>query len=102
MMGIFTFRVLALLSHASLNKDNPRKERTLALSIGRERGIDFLIPLNVDGLRSAELDWMTSDITFIPFYKSWAEGLAQLLKKLEDISAPRPIRDGRMIMIFML
>ena len=92
-----TFRVLALLSHASLNKDNPRKERTLALSIGRERGIDFLIPLNVDGLRSAELDWMTSDITFIPFYKSWAKGLAQLLKKLESISTPRLVKNGRKI-----
>lgn len=92
-----TFRVLALLSHFSLSKDNPRKERTLALSIGRERGIDFLIPLNVDGLRSAELDWMTSDITFIPFNRSWARGLAQLLKKLESINAPRPVEDGKEI-----
>lgn len=92
-----TFRVVALISHFSLVKDNPRKERTLALNIGREKGIDFLIPLNVDGLKSAELDWMTSDITFIPFSRSWAEGLTQLLKKLESISTPRPVKDGKEI-----
>ena len=46
-----TFRVLALLSRSSLQKPNPRKERTLALNIARERGCEFLIPLNVDGLK---------------------------------------------------
>lgn len=92
-----TFRVVALLSHASMDKPNPRKERTLALNIGREIGIDFLIPLNVDDLKPTELDWMTSDLTFIPFYKSWAKGLAQLLKKLDRINAPKPVRDGKKI-----
>ena len=53
------FRLLALLSRASLRKPNPRKERTLALNIARERQTDFLIPLNVDGLSATDLDWMT-------------------------------------------
>src|SRR3989441_8251995 len=92
-----TFRMLSLLSRASLVKPNPLKERTLALNIGRERGIDFVIPLNVDGLRPTELDWMTSDLTFIPFSHGWASGLRQLLAKLESINAPRPLRDGREI-----
>jgi hypothetical protein len=91
------FRVLALLSKASLNKPNPRKERTLALNIAREREIDFLIPLNVDGLRPTELDWMTNDLTFIPFRPSWADGLRDLLRKLESINAPRPLANGRQI-----
>jgi hypothetical protein len=76
-----TFRFIALLSRASLSKPNPLKERTLALNIARSRKEDFLIPLNVDGLSPTDLDWMTSDLTFIPFYKSWAAGLDQLLKK---------------------
>jgi hypothetical protein len=92
-----TFRVIALLSRASRDKPNPRKERTLALNIGKERGVDFLIPVNVDGLKPTELDWMTSDITFIPFHKSWAKGLAQLLKKLDSIDAPRPVKNGKAI-----
>jgi hypothetical protein len=63
-----TFRVLALLSRSSLHKDNPRRERIKALNLARPLGIpDFLIPLNVDGLRPSDLPWMTSDITCIPF-----------------------------------
>lgn len=90
-----TFRLLALLSYASIDKPNPRKERTLALSIARERKIDFLIPLNVDGLSATQLDWMTSDLTFIPFHRSWAVGFRQLLKKLKSIAAPRAADNGR-------
>jgi hypothetical protein len=88
------FRLLALLSHHSLSKPNPVKERTLALSIARERGIDFLIPLNL-GLRPAELDWMTSDLIFIDFSRNWATGLSQLLKALRAADAPCPLPDGR-------
>lgn len=95
-----TFRLIALLSRASKTKDNPVKERTKALKIGKALGIaDFLIPLNVDGIAAAELDWMTTDLTFIPFHPSWAEGLRQLLHKLETINAPHPLANGREIAI---
>jgi len=90
-----TFRLLALLSRASLQKPNPRKERTIALNIARERGVDFLIPLNVDGLSATELDWMISDLTFIPFHANWAAGFGQLLKKLKSIGTPRDVAAGR-------
>ena len=89
-----TFRVIALLSKNSLNKANPTKERTLALNLGRERTEDFLIPLNVDGLRAVELDWMTSDLTFISFSENWAAGFRQLLKKLAVVEAPRLLNNG--------
>lgn len=93
-----TFRVLALLSRASVHKNNPVKERTLALSVGKDLEIaDFLIPLKVDDLRAAELHWMTSDLTYIPFAPGWAGGLRQLLKKLASINAPRPLHDGKQI-----
>jgi len=90
-----TFRVLALLSRFSIHKANPVKERTLALSIARERKIDFLIPLNVDGLSATELDWMTADLTFIPFHRSWAEGFLGLLKKLDSLDAPKNPEKGK-------
>lgn len=90
-----TFRVLALLSRASLRKVNPRKERTIALNIARERNAEFLIPLNVDGLSPTELDWMTSDLTFISFHPNWTSGFSQLLKKLQAIDAPRAVEAGR-------
>ena len=89
-----TFRLLALLSRSSLTKPNPLKERTLALNLQRQRDEEFLLTLNVDNLRPDEMDWMTSDIIFIPFSESWAGGLVQLLKKLASVHAPKQAGDG--------
>jgi hypothetical protein len=85
-----TFRLVALLSRHSLQKPSPRKERTLALSLSREWGIDFMIPLNVDGLKPSQLPWDYSDLTYISF-EDWAAGLDQLLRALVKASAPRPL-----------
>ncbi|HEX5545520.1 MAG TPA: toll/interleukin-1 receptor domain-containing protein, partial [Nitrospira sp.] len=93
-----TFRLIALLSRHSLAKPNPLKERTLALAISRKRQIDFMIPLNVDGLTPDELTWDYSDLTYLPF-QDWSAGLEMLLKKLRSINAPRPlsVEQGRQI-----
>ncbi len=90
-----TFRVIAVLSRNSIAKPNPVKERTLALNISKERKIDYLIPINLDGLRPTDLDFMTSDLVFIPFYKSWFFGLSQLFQKLQQLGAPRDQRLGQ-------
>jgi hypothetical protein len=90
-----TFRVIALLSRISISKPNPVKERTLALNIAKERKVDFLIPLNVDGLKSTELDFLTSDLVYIPFSKSWYDGFFALLRKLNQISTPKDEVLGR-------
>lgn len=92
-----TFRLLALLSRNSIHKPNPRRERTLALNLQDSREEELVIPLNVDGLDPTELDWMTTDITFVPFSRSWATGLAQLLEKLDEVNAPKDPADGREI-----
>ena len=97
-----TFRVIALLSKTSIEKEGPTKERTLALNIGRERKVDFLIPLLLEPLTPSELDWMMSDITNIPFHQSWATGLAQLVQKLDRICAPKPIEDGGKIAAYSI
>jgi len=89
-----SYRFLAVMSHSSLDKPNPVKERTLALNIGRERKIDFLIPLNLDGLSPTQIPWMVSDLTYIPFHRSWAEGFGRLKKKLESVNCPRPLKNG--------
>ena len=97
-----TFRLLAVLSHNSVSKENPLKERTLGLNISRERGIDFVIPLNLDGLTATEIDWMSSDLTYIKFHGSWAQGLIALNKKLNSIDAPRTLKNGRNIVVSYL
>ncbi|OPY30846.1 MAG: hypothetical protein A4E32_02171 [Methanomassiliicoccales archaeon PtaU1.Bin124] len=84
------FRVIAILSEQSIVKPLPSKERTIALRMGEElRVADFLVPINFDGLSPTQLDWMTSDITFIPFNHGWAQGYSGLIKKLESIQTPR-------------
>lgn len=92
-----TFRMLALISKHSLTKENPLKERTLGHSISRQRKIDFIIPILVDDTRSDELDWMDSDLTYVPFNESWAKGFLQLIKKLQSIDTPRPLANGSKI-----
>jgi len=90
-----TFRLIALLSESSKSKPNPTKERTKALNIARARKEEFFIPLNVDGLAPDKMDWMSSDITFIPFMNSWAKGFYQLLEKLNKVGAPKSLLSGR-------
>ncbi len=85
-----TFRMLALLSRHSLPKENPVKERQMALALSKERREEFLIPLNVDGLRPTELGWELSDLNYISF-GNWAAGLKRLLETLEKVGAPRPL-----------
>ncbi len=92
-----TFRFLTVLSSHSLKKPNPLKERTLALNLAKERNENFVVPINLDGLSASDLDWMVSDLTFVPFHLSWAEGLAQLLTLLDECKAPRELTDGRSI-----
>ena len=89
-----TFRLIALLSRHSLQKPSPRKERTLALNLGRDWGVDFMIPLNVDGLRPSDLPWDYSDLTYIAF-EDWAAGLEQLLRALAKAGAPYPLTEDQ-------
>lgn len=90
-----TFRMLALLSRASMNKPNPQGEWLKGIAIGKKIGIDnFVIPLNTEGLRPDEITWNLQPINYIPFTPSWAKGLAMLLKKLKSIDAPRVLNDG--------
>lgn len=86
-----SIRVLAILSKSSISKPNPRKERTKALDVGKTLGIsDFLLTLNLDGTKP---DWTISDISYISFQESWADGLRRVLKKLEALNSPRILAD---------
>jgi hypothetical protein len=90
-----TFRFIAVVSRASLQKPNPLKERTQALNISRARGVDFLIPLKLDPVEPIELGWQLSDLTYISFESSWSGGLAALLKRLQSLGTPRDQAWGR-------
>ena len=92
-----TFRFIGLYSRASLKNLEVTRQRSLALNIRSERDQDFLIPLNVDGIDQTQLDSVTRTLKFIPFQSNWAEGLKQLLEKLESIDCPRALPNGKRI-----
>ncbi len=89
------FRFIAVVSQSSLNKPNPRKERTQALNISKSRGIDFLIPVKIDHTGVTELGWQLSDLTYIPFDSSWSGGLSALLRRLDSLGTPKDEGWGR-------
>ncbi len=87
-----SFRMVHLLSRSSLAKENPSKERQLALTLSKQRKEKFLIPLNVDGISPADIPWQLTDIQYVAF-SNWAAGLAELLKTLESSGCPKPYAD---------
>ncbi len=89
-----TFRFLALYSRASINNAEVTRQRAVASSASSID--DFLIPLNVDGIKSGELDRKTGQLQFINF-ENWADGLDQLLNKLEKVACPKQLGNGKTI-----
>ena len=92
-----TFRFISLYSRASVKDLEVTRQRSLAQHVRSERDQDFLIPLNVDGIDQTQLDSVTRTLKFIPFQYNWAEGLKQLLKKLESINCPKSLPNGKRI-----
>jgi len=64
------FRMVAVISENSIDKENPLKERDEALAIEKNEGIDFLIPLKLD---DCNLDLRVRTLNYVPFNRSWAE-----------------------------
>lgn len=89
-----TFRMLALISHASKDKRNPTGERKKGEAVGKREGIaDFVIPLNVD-LATSDVPWDLMGTQYIDFSHSWAKGLVGVLTKLDRLGAPKALTDG--------
>jgi hypothetical protein len=85
-----TAKVLYVLSRTSNGKDGPLRELQLAQSLARKEGIqDFVIPLHIDDLPYGEVTIELTRVNATPFENSWAQGLATLLKKLEEDGVPK-------------
>ncbi len=90
------FGVVALYSRSSLTDSEVVRQRAVALSIGRARQTDFLMPLDL-GISPSDLDRHTASLRFISFAGGWADGLRQLLDRLEAARCPKPLLHGRSI-----
>jgi TIR domain len=83
-------KVIYVLSRTSNAKDGPLRELHLAQSLARREKLhDFVIPAHIDDLPYSEVTIELTRVNSISFEKSWAEGLATLLKKLETEGVPK-------------
>lgn len=92
-----TFRLIALVSRVSQSDTGATRELELGRGIGRERDIEFLIPLAVDDLAPGDQPASLRDLVLIPFSRSWGAGMTELLAKLRSIGVPRPLSEGERV-----
>lgn len=84
-----TAKFLYVLSRNSNSKDGPLAELTVARDVERKLGLrDFIIPLHVDDLPHNETHILLRRLSTVPFRKSWAAGLNQLVQTLRKQQVP--------------
>jgi hypothetical protein len=85
-----TAKFLYVLSRNSNSKDGPLAELTVARDVERKLKLrDFIIPLHIDHLPHNEMHILLRRLNTIPFRKSWAAGLNQLVEKLQKQKVPK-------------
>lgn len=83
-------KVIYVLSKVSNESDGVKREIHLAQDIAKKYEFnDFVIPLHIDDLAYSDVTIEVNRLNIIPFEKSWASGLGQLLKKLEEDGIPK-------------
>src|SRR5713101_161476 len=83
-------KVLYVLSRTSNVKDGPLRELHLAQGVARTEKIpNYVIPLHIDDLPYGDVTIELTRVNSIAFEKSWARGLDDLLKRLEEDEVPK-------------
>jgi len=90
------FCVIALYSQTSLNNSDVTRQRSIAFGISKQIP-NFLIALRIDQLPVEKLDQATRQLVFVQFETNWAEGLRSLLGKLEAVSCPKLLPNGKSV-----
>jgi hypothetical protein len=85
-----TAKFLYVLSRTSNSKDGVLRELQLAQALAKSQSLqNFIVPLRIDDLRFEDTTIELQRILSIQFHPSWANGLAQLLRRLETDAVPR-------------
>ena len=85
-----TVKFIYVLSRVSNVKEGPLQELAVAKAVAREHQLtDFVVPVHIDDLAYNEMNIEIKRLTAIPFEAGWAEGLQQLLEKLDQDSIPK-------------
>jgi hypothetical protein len=81
---------LPILSNASIDpaKEGVHNEIAIATTVRRELKLDhFIVPLRLE--RVPDIPPQLIQLTYIDFSANWADGLAQLLERLEKSAVPK-------------
>jgi hypothetical protein len=90
-----SIRFLFVLSRSSNTKDGTLQELACAKAVAtklRNEIRDYIVALKIDDLPYSEVDIEIQRLNHVSFNSSWAAGLAQLLKKLEEDQVPKDPR----------
>lgn len=88
-------KVVYILSRASNQAGGVLKEIAVANGIAKQlKDTGFIIPVKIDDLPFADHNIEINRLNAISFTKGWAEGLAALLKTLQDDGVPRSNNSG--------
>lgn len=80
-----TCKFLFVLSRSSNLKPDPLGELETARKVmKREKMENFIVPLKIDNITRDEVDYRLQEIQTISFESSWAKGLSDLIKMLDD------------------
>jgi hypothetical protein len=86
-------KVLYVLSRASNHKDGSLKELKVAQAVQKVSSLEhFVIPLHIDDLPFDDINIELSRLNAVDFANGWAQGLKQLVAKLEKDGVPKDPR----------
>lgn len=90
-----TAKFLYVLSRTSNSKDGALRELQLAQALAKSHSLEnFVVPLRVDDLGFEDTTIELQRVLSIQFHPSWADGLVQLLRRLETDAVPRSVLSG--------
>lgn len=83
-------KVLYVLSRSSNQRDGTLLELKVAHDVRKKESFsDFIIPLHIDDLPFNEINIQITNLNAIDFSRGWAQGLKQLIAKLERDAVPK-------------
>lgn len=88
-----TVKFLYVLSNTSNQREGSLLELKVAHDVRKKETLDdFVIPLHIDGLPFNEINIQLANLISVDFSRSWADGLKQLVAKLEKDAVPKDPR----------
>lgn len=90
-----TRKFIFVTSRASNQKQGTLQELAVAAGVARQlNDTGFVVPVKIDDLPFAEHNIQINRLNALTFSMGWMDGLADLLKTLEDDAVPRPEATG--------